>query len=110
MAYPMADEMAKNLVQTLGSNYFDKDQKVKHWIIGKNNFYLRIIDFIESAEGVTYLLQIKSFRFERIYNVKDTKKSIMKNRAMRLRKSICNDALVKGIFNLTDLNYKIKKD
>lgn len=55
MVYPRAEKMAKTAVWVLESTYFINEYRVKYWIV----------DFIESADGLTYFSQVKSFRCEK---------------------------------------------
>lgn len=62
--------MAKNIVQTLNSNFIDKDFKAKHWIV----------DFIESVDGITYFLQIKEIKLERLDKIGMLKRKLIKDK------------------------------
>lgn len=52
-AYPKAYEMTKQIVNYLHSGFLSNSKlKPKYWLV----------DFIESHEGITYFLQVKSFK------------------------------------------------
>ena len=51
--YPLAEKMSKDIARTLGSYFLSQGYDMNHWII----------DFIESIDGITYFLQVKSFKY-----------------------------------------------
>lgn len=57
--YPRAEKWAKDAAWALDRNYFMGEYRVKYWII----------DFIEWADGLTYLSQVKSFCWEKVQNI-----------------------------------------
>ena len=86
--YPFAEKMARNLVQAIDSNFISKDFKVKFWII----------DFIESIDEQTYLLQIKSFKLEKINIIKRFKRKILKSSNSKISRKSLNGIFVNGLF------------
>ena len=56
VVYQSANKMANIVVKALENNYILGKYKVDYWMI----------DFIESSDGLTYFLQVKSFKWENL--------------------------------------------
>jgi len=89
-SYPKAYEMTKDIIKTLQSNYLGKEKlKAKYWLL----------DFINSKDGITYFLQVKSFKCEQP-NAKSISKDSGKlsPRRLALRQSKA-DSCIKSLKN-----------